>query len=105
MVRVVPWEARIVDVSGTKERCRVTVIAALDRLGARKWCEQLAKRNGVLLSDVFGRSRAPSVVRVRHEAMVVLKDTLALSLKETARLFGVDHTTVLNAERKRKGLL
>lgn len=62
--------------------------------------EQVAKAHG-LLSWVVRTSREPNAVAARHEWIVLVQDSWALSSVQTARLCGVDHTTVLYAQKRR----
>jgi hypothetical protein len=59
--------------------------------------ERIANEHGITFAAMAGRSRYPRCVRARHRWWTVVKWSLALSYPETGALFGVDHTTVMNA--------
>ena len=60
----------------------------------------------VSLSDLLSKSRSRSVVHPRHIAMYLAKELTEKSLPEIARAFGNrNHTTVMHAYRKIRGLL
>lgn len=61
---------------------------------------QCAARHGVTPEAARSRRTAPALA-ARYEWIRVLRDTWALSASETARLVGVDHTTVLYALGRR----
>lgn len=77
------------------------VKANLDRIGALEWVRKQCNVD-VDLDDLLGTSRLPSVIRVRHDVWRVVRDTFGYSYSEMARLFAVDHTTVIHAIRKRE---
>jgi chromosomal replication initiation ATPase DnaA len=62
--------------------------------------ERVAKSHG-LLASVVRSSNEPNAVAARHEWIVLVQDSWALSSVQTARLCGVDHTTVLYAQKRR----
>ena len=70
-------------------------LALVDGLLAR-----CAARHGVTPEAARSRRTAPALA-ARYEWIRVLRDTWALSASETARLVGVDHTTVLYALGRR----
>ena len=61
---------------------------------------QCAARHGVTPEAARSRRTAPALA-ARYEWIRVLRDTWALSASETARMVGVDHTTVLYALGRR----
>lgn len=63
--------------------------------------KQLEQRTGVIVSEQLGTDRHARIVRVRYELWETTLAAFSLSLPETAAVFGVDHTTVLYALRKR----
>lgn len=58
-----------------------------------------ARRHG-LEPETVRRANTGPAVRARHEWLVLVRDTWALSASDTARLCGVNHTTVLAALRR-----
>ena len=54
-------------------------------------------RHGLSPAEVRGRCRKSRVVAARHEWWRLVVDSWGLSWAEAARLFGVDHTTVMCA--------
>ena len=89
---VVGRKAKKVDERGTYS---ADTMALVDGLLA-----SCAARHGVTPEAARSRRTAPAVA-ARHEWIRVLRDTWALSASETARLVGVDHTTVLYALGRR----
>lgn len=66
----------------------------------------VAEYYNVSLSDLLSKSRSRSVVHPRHIAMYLAKELTEKSLPEIASTFGNrNHTTVMHAYRKIKGLL
>jgi hypothetical protein len=63
---------------------------------ALKFAERVCK---VPRERVVGRSRSPEVARARHLAIYLIRRFTDASTPEIARLFGRDHTTVLNSIR------
>ena len=95
-----PWQPtddRVVSPRESSPRDQYTAktLALVDGLLAR-----CAARHGVTPEAARSRRTAPAVA-ARHEWIRVLRDTWALSASETARLVGVDHTTVLYALGRR----
>ena len=81
--------------SSPRDQYTAKTLALVDGLLAR-----CAARHGVTPEAARSRRTAPAVA-ARHEWIRVLRDTWALSASETARLVGVDHTTVLYALGRR----
>lgn len=61
--------------------------------------QALCKRSGVTFREVEGQSRESHVVEARHGIWGLLAGD-GCSASHIARLYGVDHTTVLHAIRK-----
>jgi hypothetical protein len=79
-------------------------LAAADRIaalppGVMAFASQVARKHGYEVGRVLGRGRDPALCRARHELWSVVKSTLGLSYPATAALFGVDHSSVMHAER------
>lgn len=52
--------------------------------------------HGLSLAALIGRSRSASLVRARHVAMYVARETLGASYPEIGRAFRRDHTSVMH---------
>lgn len=66
----------------------------------------VAEYYNISLSDLLSKSRSRSVVHPRHIAMYLAKELTEKSLPEIAKTFGNrNHTTVIHAYRKIRGLL
>ncbi len=76
------------------------VRANLAIAGALDFAERFCLRCGVAFADVVGVARWANVVRVRHHLWMLVRNSLGLGVAETARIFCVDHTSVLHAEQK-----
>lgn len=60
-----------------------------------------AEAAGLTVNDLLGPTRMAPVVRARHAAMFELWDEgRRMNLSQVGRIFGRDHTTVLNAVRQ-----
>lgn len=80
-----------------------------------RWLEIVraeAARRGATIYDVMSGSRLAHHARARHAAWMIIYDTFPLdpleggaSYSEIARVWGVDHTTVMQAVRKRRAVL
>ena len=77
--------------------------AALDRHGAERFVAKLLERAPRVTWDELAEPlrRWPHVVYRRHEVWALLHGTLGLGFAELGRVFGVDHTTVMNGVAKR----
>ncbi len=69
----------------------------VNRLG-----EQIARHHGIRKSDLFGPSRHPHVVKARADLYYVLRAQGWSSVAIGRAVGGRDHTTVLDALKKRK---
>lgn len=92
------------------------VEARLNDYGALQWAHQYCVSQGSRLSHVIesgnGKdpamrrgARSPSVTRARHRLWTVILDTFGLSYPECAAIFEVDHTTIMEAVKKRRAEL
>lgn len=73
------------------------------RTDIRRLAERVAARHDMDVTDVLhGRARTVEMVRARRELWCLAIDTLCLGWSEAARVFQVDHTTVMGAWRKRQ---
>lgn len=61
----------------------------------------VAARHG-LAPDAVRRARTPQATQARYEWIVLLQDSWALTASDTGRLCGVDHGTVLLAQKRRQ---
>lgn len=59
----------------------------------------IATLEGVTLADILSRSRMKSIVRARHACFWMIREGYGKSSTEVGKLFGVDHTTVLDGIR------
>lgn len=60
---------------------------------------QTASKHGLKVSDLKSQSRIRFVLNARNEAMKELREQLGYSYAEIGRVFGKDHSTVMNALR------
>lgn len=73
----------------------------LEQFGLLPSAIKLAKEYRVRLLDLLGESRAPTAAAARRHLWSLIRDSLNLSYPEIGRLTLVDHTTVMEAVRKR----
>jgi chromosomal replication initiator protein len=67
---------------------------------------QTASYFGLSIDDLCGTSRSRVLVTARHIAMYLCRELTDLSLPKIGQAFGGrDHTTVINADRKIRGLM
>jgi hypothetical protein len=60
--------------------------------------EQVAFWHDVTVADIMGRARWRGIVRARHDAIrAIVKLYPHKSYPDVGRLFGLDHTTIINA--------
>jgi chromosomal replication initiator protein len=59
----------------------------------------------ISLNDIVGGSRSRAFVNARQIAMYLCRELTDLSLPKIGELFGRDHTTVMHADRKIRGLM
>lgn len=77
------------------QRQHDTAIAGLHRVGALEWARRLIESRRMPVFAVLGGSRHPEHVALRHEIVTVVVHTLGLGYSQAARVFGIDHTTVI----------
>lgn len=73
------------------------VTATLAALGLLEEAEKIAREGRVPLAVLLGRCRLHRVARVRHRVWKLVSDRSGLSSVKVGAIFGVDHTTVLEA--------
>lgn len=79
------------------------VIYRLEKHGALRTAYRIADAHGLTLERLLSRDRTANVVAARHELWLIVRSTLGdMSYPELARVFEVDHTTILHAAHKRK---
>ncbi|MFE6390044.1 chromosomal replication initiator protein DnaA [Nocardiopsis dassonvillei] len=66
---------------------------------------QTAAYFGLTVEDLCGTSRSRVLVTARQIAMYLCRELTELSLPKIGQQFGRDHTTVMHAERKVRGLM
>lgn len=81
------------------------VAGNLARLGALSSAFTVCRQYGVEPRLVFGKCRTVTVARCRWHIWTLLRHTLVMSYPEIARVWDVDHTTVLMGVRKRETML
>lgn len=79
-----------------------TIRANLDRVHALQTAERLAAEYGVPLASIIGRDRHRTPTAARHHLWSLILGSLDLPFAEIAALFGVDHSTVISAVRRRE---
>ncbi|MBQ8529272.1 MAG: chromosomal replication initiator protein DnaA [Clostridia bacterium] len=60
----------------------------------------VAKKYGVTVEDLKSKKKTDSIAKARHVAVYVIRKLTTLSLDETGKIFGRDHTTALYSEQK-----
>lgn len=68
-----------------------------ERVTIEKVFSFVSRRYGFSTEDIRGKKRTSDIVYVRHIAMYLCTEYTGLSLKAIGRLFGRDHSTVINA--------
>lgn len=58
---------------------------------------QAADKHGLKVSDLKSQARTRHILKARNEAMRALRDQMGYSFAEIGRVFGKDHSTVINA--------
>ena len=74
----------------------------LRAIGALGLAAKLAAEYHVPMAKVIGRDRHKTAAAARHHLWALIHGTLVMSYPEVAEIFGVDHTTVMAAIRKRE---
>lgn len=64
-------------------------------LVAEQIIENIAKRYNVSVEDIKGKKRTNEIALPRHIAIYVIRRVTNISLQNTAKIFGRDHTTIL----------
>ena len=59
-----------------------------------------SKKFGVTVEDLKSKKKTDSIANARHMAVYIIRKLTSLSLKETGKIFGRDHSTVLASEQK-----
>ena len=68
----------------------------------RRICTEVGTSMGVPVENILGKSRERVVVEARHAAIQAVADAFPTwSLKMIARQFGMDHTSILHALKRR----
>ena len=67
---------------------------------ARKMVERVAEKHGLGAKALFVRSTRRAIVYPRQQAMYAIRQRLGWSYPRIARLFGMDHTTVIYGVRQ-----
>lgn len=57
--------------------------------------ERVSKHFGVSVEDIKGKKRTNEIAQARHVAIYAIRRVTNISLQNTAKIFGRDHTTVL----------
>lgn len=65
-----------------------------------KLVAQVAKRHGVTVAEIMGKSRQRHIAAARQDAMRQMLLEFGDAAAAVGRMFGRDHTTVLHAVRK-----
>lgn len=60
----------------------------------------IAKKYGVTVEDLKSKKKTDSIAKARHIAVYVIRKLTSLSLDETGKIFGRDHSTALYSEQK-----
>ena len=73
-------------------------IQVLEGLEAVKMCirdRSISKRYNISVEDIKGKKRTNEIALPRHIAIYVIRRVTNISLQNTAKIFGRDHTTIL----------
>ena len=60
----------------------------------------VAKKYGVAVEDLKSKKKTDSIAKARHIAVYIIRKLTTLSLDETGKIFGRDHSTALYSEQK-----
>ena len=66
-------------------------------LVAEQIIENISKRYNVSIEDIKGKKRTTEIALARHISIYVIRSVTNLSLQNTAKIFGRDHTTILSS--------
>ena len=94
------WKREAVQMRGVEKRRYAEATATLHRIDAYTFMRRLCFDRGVPFALVWSECRLPSVARVRHEAMAVLRNSWGLSFHEVGIAVGRDHSTVMDGIEK-----
>ena len=64
-------------------------------LVAEQIIENISKRYNISVEDIKGKKRTNEIALPRHIAIYVIRRVTNISLQNTAKIFGRDHTTIL----------
>jgi len=74
-------------------------VSERQRKAARDIIDHVARKHGVSVREIMDRSRLPSIVAARQEAMRLVHST-GLKLGQVGLIFKRDHSTVLSNIRR-----
>lgn len=77
-----------------------SVVEALEARGLLAPVADVLRSHNVTVFEACGRGRTSKVVKARHAAWSLLRER-GFSYPEIGRIWGVDHSSVLTALRKR----
>ena len=66
-------------------------------LVAEQIIENISKRYNIAIEDIKGKKRTTEIALARHISIYVIRNVTNLSLQNTAKIFGRDHTTILSS--------
>ena len=66
-------------------------------LVAEQIIENISKRYNISIEDIKGKKRTTEIALARHISIYVIRTVTNLSLQNTAKIFGRDHTTLLSS--------
>jgi chromosomal replication initiator protein len=66
-------------------------------LVAEQIIENISKRYNIAVEDIKGKKRTTEIALARHISIYVIRNVTNLSLQNTAKIFGRDHTTILSS--------
>jgi chromosomal replication initiation ATPase DnaA len=67
---------------------------------SRRIIAEVARDHGITPDDIMGECRRPEFAWPRHEAMRQVYQETGLSFSAIGRIFGRDHTTVMNGVKR-----
>ena len=66
-------------------------------LVAEQIIENISKRYNISIEEIKGKKRTTDIALARHISIYVIRNVTNLSLQNTAKIFGRDHTTILSS--------
>ncbi len=66
-------------------------------LVAEQIIENISKRYNISIEEIKGKKRTTEIALARHISIYVIRNVTNLSLQNTAKIFGRDHTTILSS--------